>query len=295
MNKEADNIGKIFKDTLQNHRMESNADLWARLDTQLASQPQIVTPKASVLKSLSLAKVAASASLIVSVALAYNYIYLPLTTKDIKPVSENNQLQQNIIAVDSVTADTNIQLSEKTLQLNEFTRKDNIKETADNTVADNNFPTNNNFNTQNNTSFVSNNLNNQQAEPVKENLAVVYPVVDSSKNNKTIAENNQSYQQEVKQQEVITKAAEEIDLQIPNIFTPNGDGINDYFYIRNLDKYSSNQLLVSNRMGKSVCERINYQNDWNATNIPDGVYYYVLKIKSGGKEFVKSGVITIAR
>lgn len=294
MNKEADNIGKIFKDTLQNHRMESNADLWARLDTQLASQPQIVTPKASVLKSLSLAKVAASASLIVSVALAYNYIYLPLTTKEIKPVSENNQLQQNIIAVDSVTADTNIQLSEKTLQINEFTRKDNIKETADNTVADNSFPTNNNFSTQNNTSFVSYNLNNKPAEPIKENLAVVYPV-DTFKNNKTIAENNQISQQEIKQQEVITKAAEEIDLQIPNIFTPNGDGINDYFYIRNLDNYPSNQLLITNRMGKSVCERINYQNDWNATNIPDGVYYYVLKIKSGGKEFVKSGVITIAR
>jgi len=84
-------------------------------------------------------------------------------------------------------------------------------------------------------------------------------------------------------------------LQIPNVFTPNSDGINDYFVIRNLDIFSTNQLIITNRFGKVVFEKINYQNNWDAINIPDGVYYYVLKCRIKNSDFVKTGMVTIAR
>lgn len=68
------------------------------------------------------------------------------------------------------------------------------------------------------------------------------------------------------------------EITIPNIFTPNGDGTNDYFVINNLTNYPYSQLVVYNRWGKKVYSSNNYQNDWDGENVADGVYYYVLTL-----------------
>jgi gliding motility-associated-like protein len=67
-------------------------------------------------------------------------------------------------------------------------------------------------------------------------------------------------------------------LWIPNIFTPNNDGYNDTFYIRNLPDDS--KLVIKNRWGKIVYRSNNYLNDWNGDDLTDGIYYYQL-ITSG--------------
>src|SRR5690606_21021527 len=61
-------------------------------------------------------------------------------------------------------------------------------------------------------------------------------------------------------------------LQIPNVFTPNGDGVNEVFYIRNLP--TSTQIVITNRWGNEVYRSSDYQNDWNGGNSADGIYYY---------------------
>ena len=76
-----------------------------------------------------------------------------------------------------------------------------------------------------------------------------------------------------------TIIVKEIELDIPNVFTPNGDGINDYFEIKKLENYISNVLVIFNRWGKKVYEASNYQNNWDGDRLDDGVYYYVLKCK----------------
>jgi gliding motility-associated-like protein len=65
-------------------------------------------------------------------------------------------------------------------------------------------------------------------------------------------------------------------LMVPNIFTPNGDGVNEVFYIRNLPENST--LLITNRWGKEVYSSNAYNNDWTGGDIVDGVYYYRLGI-----------------
>ncbi len=65
---------------------------------------------------------------------------------------------------------------------------------------------------------------------------------------------------------------------IPNIFTPNNDGFNDTFYIRNLPEAGGARLIVSNRWGKQVFSSNNYQNEWDGANEADGVYYYRLQV-----------------
>lgn len=62
------------------------------------------------------------------------------------------------------------------------------------------------------------------------------------------------------------------NLFIPNIFTPNGDGVNDLFYIRNLP--SDANLVITNRWGNEVFSTSAYQNDWDGGTTADGVYYF---------------------
>ena len=78
-------------------------------------------------------------------------------------------------------------------------------------------------------------------------------------------------------------------LFVPNIFTPNGDGFNDTFFIRNLP--SEAKLEISNRWGKSVYQSNAYQNDWDANGISEGLYFYRL---SFGDQAV-SGWVEILR
>ena len=71
------------------------------------------------------------------------------------------------------------------------------------------------------------------------------------------------------------------DLYIPNIFTPNGDGQNDTFYILNLENYGENsgvRMKITNRWGIEVYRSPNYTNveAWDGGNYPDGIYYYHL-------------------
>ncbi|MEJ8756029.1 gliding motility-associated C-terminal domain-containing protein [Pontibacter sp. H259] len=67
--------------------------------------------------------------------------------------------------------------------------------------------------------------------------------------------------------------------QIPNIFTPNGDGINDTFAIPVLELFPDNELVIVNRLGTEVYRRKGYQGHWNGENVTAGLYYYQLYIK----------------
>jgi large repetitive protein len=69
------------------------------------------------------------------------------------------------------------------------------------------------------------------------------------------------------------------DIRIYNGFSPNGDGLNDFFTIEGLEKYPNNRLCIYNRWGTQVMETKAYKNDWdgvwNNQRLPDGTYFYV--------------------
>ncbi|MDR1725615.1 MAG: gliding motility-associated C-terminal domain-containing protein [Bacteroidales bacterium] len=85
------------------------------------------------------------------------------------------------------------------------------------------------------------------------------------------------------------------NLTIPNLITPNNDGINDFFVIGNLNLYPDNVLVIWNRAGKQLYSQSNYRNDWDAQNLPSGTYFYKLLIRSEGKSEIKSGIIEVMR
>jgi gliding motility-associated-like protein len=86
------------------------------------------------------------------------------------------------------------------------------------------------------------------------------------------------------------------DLIIPNVFTPNGDGVNDRFEIKNLEFYKENEISIINRWGNTVYEKKDYQNLWDGTGLDEGTYFFVLKVKNAvGTWKAFKGYITLLR
>jgi gliding motility-associated-like protein len=86
-------------------------------------------------------------------------------------------------------------------------------------------------------------------------------------------------------------------LYLPNIITPNADGINDHFNISWIKSFPYSSLSVYNRFGKEVFTASPYNNDsekFDGKDLPDGVYFYVLNLGDGQQE-PKSGTVTINR
>jgi gliding motility-associated-like protein len=75
---------------------------------------------------------------------------------------------------------------------------------------------------------------------------------------------------------------------IPEVFTPNGDGKNETFYIEGLDNYPNTKLQVFNRWGNPVFTASPYDNRWDGTpnvsgktgsgKLPAGTYFYILEL-----------------
>lgn len=86
-------------------------------------------------------------------------------------------------------------------------------------------------------------------------------------------------------------------LFIPNAFSPNGDGTNDVWNIRNLDLYPGAQVRVLNKWGMLVFESLHYNQPWdgafNGKTLEPGTYYYIVDLNNG--EAVHQGYLMILR
>lgn len=73
---------------------------------------------------------------------------------------------------------------------------------------------------------------------------------------------------------------------VNNILTPNGDGKNDFFFIKGLEKYPANKLTIFDRGGRTIFSTFNYQNDWdgylNGQPLMEDTYYYILDLGVDG-------------
>ncbi|MEO0571722.1 MAG: gliding motility-associated C-terminal domain-containing protein, partial [Bacteroidota bacterium] len=82
-----------------------------------------------------------------------------------------------------------------------------------------------------------------------------------------------------------------------NLFSPNGDGVNDVLLLVGSENFPNNRLQIFDRYGNSVFEARAYDNTWDGTgdngNLPKGTYYYVLDLGDGSE--VTKGWIQIIR
>lgn len=86
-----------------------------------------------------------------------------------------------------------------------------------------------------------------------------------------------------------------VTIEIPNIFTPNGDGKNDKFVINGIDNCEKKALMVKDRSGKIVFQSQNYDNSWDGGNLPNGTYYYQFSYSINNINELRQGAVLIRR
>ena len=85
--------------------------------------------------------------------------------------------------------------------------------------------------------------------------------------------------------------------EIPNIFSPNGDGVHDKWEIKYLDTYPGGTVEIFNRYGQMIFRSVGYGTPWDGTiggtPVPIGTYYYIVNPKNGRKQM--SGYVDVIR
>lgn len=85
-------------------------------------------------------------------------------------------------------------------------------------------------------------------------------------------------------------------LIIPNVFTPNNDGVNDLYYVtsKNITEFD---MLIVNRWGETVFKTDDITVPWDGTTngkaCHDGTYFYLIRAQTSAGELVKQGHITL--
>lgn len=99
---------------------------------------------------------------------------------------------------------------------------------------------------------------------------------------------------------VIIEVFGESSILIPNVFTPNGDGSNDFFSV-----FGENLIEVKgeifNRWGQKMFAWDNVNGKWDGrtlsgNEVPDGTYFYIIEAKGvDGKEYFEKGTLSLIR
>ena len=92
-----------------------------------------------------------------------------------------------------------------------------------------------------------------------------------------------------------------LTITIPNVFTPNGDALNNNFTVK-VENFKSYHIVIYDRWGLKLFETSDANMHWNGkpnnigTDCPDGTYYYIINlIDKGGKTSNYKGFLSLFR
>jgi len=88
--------------------------------------------------------------------------------------------------------------------------------------------------------------------------------------------------------------------EMPNVFSPNGDGVNDFFQPLKAQQISNFSIYIFNRWGNQLAEISAVSSGWdgqrNNNPCPEGVYYWLANYNSPtGGQFSKKGFVQLIR
>ena len=84
-----------------------------------------------------------------------------------------------------------------------------------------------------------------------------------------------------------------MEVYIPNVFSPNNDGINDYFEAYPKDQVDKQNIKIFSRYGGLIYESNLFS--WNGGEYPPDVYVYLITLTIHGKDYLFSGDITLLK
>ncbi|MNS00982.1 hypothetical protein D3C72_322560 [compost metagenome] len=101
----------------------------------------------------------------------------------------------------------------------------------------------------------------------------------------------------VVEQSITIEVVEDFKLNATNVITPNGDGYNDKWLVRNIESYPNNLVKIFDKAGRMIYTKSGYLNEWDGTingePLHEDTYYYIIDLGNGSKLY--KGYITIVR
>jgi gliding motility-associated-like protein len=95
---------------------------------------------------------------------------------------------------------------------------------------------------------------------------------------------------------VMVQETNTINVDPRNVFSPNGDGIDDTWTIDYIENYPNAKVTIYNGHGSVVYESSNYSNDWDAVykgkDLPETAYFFVIRYEDKNP---RTGSVTIIR
>ena len=313
---ENDDIQELLREKLQSHEVTPSDAVWNNVSNSLANAAAssgVAASGTSILLKLAAVFVGVS-----SIGVAAYFI---LNGDGGSPKKEN----QTILAPGAEGIDSK--------NFGESIAIDNFMETRVNPVSNNNTsiseevnpsepinsaategremlneaPENLPIRNEDNMSPIASILDTSSEDPITENTTLVppSPSTDGEPVNEPPVEieegiilENQDIQEEMEELQEPIEVEE--DFVLPNIFTPNNDGINDYFEIQMSEKLDF-QIIVIDPTNKVIFQSNVVDFRWDGTlpggePVPSGNYIYYLTAKTlNGEDFVKHSDLRIER
>jgi len=272
---EKDYIKELFQDKLTSHEVPVRADLWTSVSSSIGGSSVAATSMSIATKLI----IAASVS---AVALVTFYL-INNENLEQSPIKKENPQEQRIITFDSLKIKKEeVKKDEKLLPKQPEQRVDCAYD----------------FSTPENESDL--NLEFQQSNKIDINKEIVTEKSPQKieQQDPIIRNNSTSTSEIVAKPEIKTKEQESTVL-LPNIFTPNGDGKNDFLSIK-IGEVTEFSVVILNQANKVIFTSNDPNFSWDGQSLqgefsPAGTYVYYISAKDlNGKLLTKYSNLTIS-
>lgn len=309
-----DPIKDLFRDKLQSHEVMPSKAVWSSVSSSLGHS----AASTAGVGSASFLKVAA---IVVGVSAASVAGFLFLSSDESEPIKaiEKTVLQEKDLdeSISSETKDSDVQESaspeimlsqSESLSSEKVISNESIQDSQPEIItANESLPVSTPSESQANEliveepsvevlpqeNYVSTQISsNVPAEQVVDDVEVIAPISEDPSQDESLVETSDEIQE--------TVIVLEEEILLPNIFTPNGDRVNDVFEIKMEDKQEF-QIVILNQQNQPVFKSSDAHFKWDGTMLngqpaPSGTYLYYFSAKDmNGKDVTESSLLTIQR
>ena len=272
---EKDYIKELFQEKLTSHEVPVRADLWTSVSSSIGGSSVVASSMSIATKII----IAASVS-----AVALVTFYLVNDKNSVPtPIKKENPQEQRIITIDTLKIEKEeVKKDEKLLPKQAEQRVDCEYD----------------FSTPENVSDLKSDYPQSNKSDIKKEIVTEKSFQKIERQDPIIRNSNPSANEIVAKPEIKIKENESTIL-LPNIFTPNGDGKNDFLSIK-IGEVTEFSVVILNQANKVIYTSSNPNFSWDgiATNgelSPAGSYVYYISAKDlNGKLLTKYSSLTIS-
>ena len=272
---EKDYIKELFQDKLTSHEVPVRADLWTSVSSSIGGSSVVASSMSIATKLI----IAASVS---AVALVTFYLVNDKNSV-LTPIKKENPQEQRNITVDS------LKIEKEEVKKDEKLLPEQLEQRVDCAYD---------FSTPENESDLNSEFQQSNKIDINKEIVTEKGPQKIEQQDPIIRNNTTSTSEIIAKPEIKTKEKESTVL-LPNIFTPNGDGKNDFLSIK-IGEVTEFSVVILNQANKVIftSNDPNFLWDGFATNgeiSPAGTYVYYISAKDlNGKLLTKYSSLTIS-